>query len=420
MPEVSYTLAMARRDLEWRRAAVGSSRGELIERLRKGTGRGVWTSSSPAVVRPVAFILAGVGEQAVGVGRELYQEEPAFREAADRCAELLGPILGRDIRQEMFAAKRSASNWLGGASGGVLKETRVAQPAAFILDWALAQMWMSWGIRPAAVLGYSVGEYVAAALAGVLGMEDALIMLARRAEWIDELAEPGVMVAVPTTEAEILPRLGAELWIAAVNSPQATVVGGRKDAIQRLEEELKEAGIASRRVVSMNGTHTPLLAPVKENLTRLVKGIRREPPVVPMLSNVTGTWLTDEDCRNADYWSQHMCGTLQFEAAVGELLRGPERIFLEVGPGAGLGAMVRQHALCGPEQMGRVLASLPAAWDRVSEREHVPGVLGKLWVEGVEIDWEGYYAEERRRRVAPPDISIELNHGGSLRLAESR
>ena len=285
----------------------------------------------------------------------------------------------------MLTAAKPAGNWLRGGDGGVLKETRVAQPSAFVLDWALAQMWMSWGIRPSAVLGYSVGEYAAAALAGVLRMEDALLMLARRAEWIDEMAEPGVMLAVPMAEAEVRPRLGEGVWVAAANSPQATVLGGREDAVVRLEGELQADGVVTRRVVSMNGTHTPLLAPVKANLRRLVEGMRREPPRVPMLSNVTGTWLTAEDSQDAGYWGEHMCGTLRFEEGVDELLRGGDRVLLEVGPGAGLGAMVRQHALCGPDQMGRVLASLPAAWDRVTEREHVAGVLGRLWVEGVDV-----------------------------------
>lgn len=145
----------------------------------------------------------------------------------------------------------------------MLKETQVAQPAAFILDWALARMWMNWGVNPSAVLGYSVGEYVAAGLAGVVRMEDSLAMLARRAQWIDQLAEPGAMLAVAAGEADVSPRLGDGVWLAAVNSPQSTVVGGRTESIERLEGELQSAGIATCRVVSMNGTHTPLLSAVR-------------------------------------------------------------------------------------------------------------------------------------------------------------
>ncbi len=409
LSELCYTVAVRQRDLEWRRAVVGGSREQMIERLRAGTGRGVWTGSERAVKRPVAFVLAGVGEHVAGAGRGLYQGETAFRNAVDRCAEVLKPLLEQDIREPMFTAPQQAgSNWLrGGAGAGVLKQTRVAQPAAFVLDWALAEMWMSWGVRPAAVLGYSVGEYAAAAVAGVIGLEDALELVARRAEWIEEMAEPGVMLAVPLTEAELTPRLRDGVWIAAVNSPQATVVGGREDAIQRLEEELKQAEVATRRVASEQGSHTPLLAAASDNLRRLAGGMRRDRPRIPMLSNVTGKWLTAADAQNADYWVDHMCGTLRFEAGVGELLRDEEQILLEVGPGAGLGSMVRQHPGCRRERMGRVMASLPAGWDRVTDREHVAGMIGKLWVEGVEIDWKGYYACEKPRWVAPPAGSFE-------------
>ena len=287
----------------------------------------------------------------------------------------------------------------------------MAQPAAFVLDWALAQMWLSWGIKPAAVLGYSVGEYAAAAAAGVLRLEDALVMVARRAQWIEELAEPGVMLAVPLTEAEIQPRLGEGLWVAAVNSPQATVVGGREESVRRLEEELHKAEVVTRRVASDQGSHTPLLDPVRPHLKRLAEGMRREPPRIPMLSNVTGSWLSAAEAQDANHWCEHMCGTLRFEEGIGELLQNQEQVLLEVGPGAGLGAMVRQHPRFGRERMGRVLASLPGAWERVPDRENVAGVLGRLWVEGVDVDWEGYFAGENRRRLVLPADLIAAAHG---------
>jgi thioesterase domain-containing protein/malonyl CoA-acyl carrier protein transacylase/acyl carrier protein len=418
LPDVGYTLTVGRPAFEWRRAVVAGSRGEAIERLRKGTGRGVWSNSQPATNRPVAFVLAGVGEQAAGAGRGLYEGEPAFRAAADHCSEILRPIMGLDIRESMFTPSPQAGNWLRG-DAGVLKETRVSQPSAFVLDWALAQMWLSWGIEPAAVLGYSVGEYAAAALAGVLRLEDALMLVARRAEWIEELAEPGAMLAVPLTEAEIRPRLGEALWVAAVNSPQATVVGGREEAIRRLEEDLKAADVVTRRVASDQGSHTPLLDPIRPHLKRLAEGMHRQPPRIPMLSNVTGTWISASESQDPNHWCEHMCGTLRFEEGIGELLRDQEHVLLEVGPGAGLGAMVRQHPRFWRERTGRVLASLPGAWERVADRENVAGVLGRLWVEGVDVDWERYYAGEDRRPVALPDDRnvvnlVESRQGGFL------
>ena len=145
----------------------------------------------------MAFVLAGVGEQAAGAGRGLYDGEPAFRVAADHLAEVLKPYLGQDIREAMFAEPQQPRDWLRAGGSNVLKDARTAQPAAFVLDWALAQMWLSWGVKPVALLGYSVGEYVAAVLAGVLQLADALELVARRAALIHEKAEPGVMLAVP-------------------------------------------------------------------------------------------------------------------------------------------------------------------------------------------------------------------------------
>ena len=145
--------------------------------------------------------------------------------------------------------------------------------------------------------------------------------------------------------------------------------------------------------------HTPLLDPVRTAPERLAEGMRREPPRIPMLSNVTGSWLSAAESQDANHWCEHMCRSLRFEEGIGELLRNQEQVLLEVGPGAGLGAMVRQHPRFGRERTGRVLSSLPGAWERVPDRENVAGVMGRLWVEGVDVDWEGYYAGENRRRL---------------------
>ena len=295
LSDVSYSLAVGQRQFEWRRVAVGASREELIERLRKGAGRGAWSGSEPTVQRPVAFVLAGIGEQAAGTGRGLYDGEPAFRAAADQCAEILKPFLGQDIREAMFAEPKPSRDWLRGGGSDVLKDARIAQPAAFVLDWALAQMWLTWGIKPAALLGYSVGEYVAAVLAGVLRLADALEIVARRAALIREKAKPGVMLAVPLGECELRPRLGNDLWFAAINGPQATVVGGQESAIQRLEKELQSMEVVARRVASEQGSHTPLLDPVRNDLKQLVEKARRDEPRISLWSNVTGAWLTAAD-----------------------------------------------------------------------------------------------------------------------------
>ena len=184
------------------------------------------------------------------------------------------------------------------------------------------------------------------------------------------------MLAVPLTEAEIQPRLGDGLWVAAVNSPQATVIGGRHESIERLEEELKNAEVVTRRVASDQGSHTPLLDPVRPYLKRVAEGIHRAPPRIPMLSNVTGSWLSESEALDANHWCEHMCRSLRFEQGIGELLQNQEQILLEVGPGAGLSAMVRQHPKFRREMMSRVVTSLPGAFERATDTEHVAGRSG--------------------------------------------
>lgn len=385
------TISSRTPDLNWKRVVVAAKPKEFLDRLRKGSGKGVWTNSGSNATRKVAFIIAGVGEHAAGAGKEIYESELVFHEAIDECAKVLNPVIGRDILGEMLTDQKNKGDWFQGGSNGILKETIIAQPAAFVLNWSLSRMWMSWGINPSAVLGYSVGEYVAAALAGVLRMEDALVMLARRAEWIDQMAQPGVMLAVSAGENDILPRLSDRIWLAAVNSPQSTVVGGSDEEIKKLEQGLQEAGVASRRVVSMNGTHTPLLARVKDPLRKLASSLSIQKPSIPMVSNITGTWLTESDTQNPGYWGDHMCGTLRFESGIGELLKDSQNVILEIGPGAGLGAMVRQHNSCEREQMGRIFTSLPPSWEKISENEHIAATLGRLWLEGVTINWNSFY-----------------------------
>jgi len=222
-----------------------------------------------------------------------------------------------------------------------------------------------------ALLGYSVGEYAAAALAGVLRLEDALRVVARRAAWIEEYAQRGGLLAVPLPAEEVRPRLGAHTWISAVNGPQATIVGGRQQALDALAEAYAREEIATRAVEAEHGYHTPLLAAVGPRLTALVQTLARQGPQIPLLSNVTGTWWTAREVEDAGYWAAHMCEPVQFAAGVEALLKTSEAMVLEVGPGAGLSALVRQHPDCPRERMGRVLTSLPAAWSKTPERTHV-------------------------------------------------
>ena len=383
LADAAFTLAEGRSQFDYRRALiVRDGETESLPSRRAESGR------------RVAFVLAGVGEQAAGVGRTWYADEPVFRAAVDRCAAVLQAQLGLDLREVMF-----------GADTGPLTDVRLAQPAAFVLDWALAQVWQAWGVMPAMLLGYSLGEYVAATLAGVWSLEDALRVVAQRAAWIGDVAEPGGLVAIAGSVDTVRPLLTADTWVAAVNGPHATLVGGRTAALTALTARATAAELATQRVSAGAAFHTPVLGEVQAALTEFVAAVPRQAPRIPLLSNVTGTWWTAAQAADAAYWAQHLCAPVQFAAGVEAMLADPTAVVLEVGPGAGLSAFIRQHPAYARDR--RVVASLPAPWARVSEPVQRATVLGTLWADGVPVDWDAYYAGETRRRVVLPTYPFE-------------
>jgi acyl transferase domain-containing protein len=410
LADAAFTLQLGRRVMEHRRMLVCRDRADAIELLGGSAPRRVTTRVQKAVNRRLAFVFAGVGEHYPGWGRELYEGEPVFRTAVDRCCRLLQPHLGRDLREALFAAGPAAPPpaRLGAMPRPpeVLRDTALAQPAAFVLDYAMAELWMAWGVRPGAVLGYSVGEYVAACLAGVLALEDALTLVARRAQAIAALAA-GAMLAVSLDETAVQPWLDDDIALAAVNSPAACILAGPPVAIAALQRRLAAADIACQPVEAGHAFHTERLRPAADRLTALATSLVRQPPRIPCLSNVTGDWLTTEQATDAGYWAEHMCRPVRFADAAQRLLEQPEQIILEIGPGASLASFIRQHPHCSRERRAEVLSSLPPAHERSGELAALLATLGRLWMLDLAIDWNGFSAHEHRRRVALPTYPFE-------------
>jgi acyl transferase domain-containing protein len=415
--DVAYTLHLGRRGFGERRVLVARDAAQAAALLEARDPGHVLSRAIEPARRPLAFLFPGLGDQAPGVGAALRRHEPVFREEVERCAETLRPLLGVDLRELLFpaggdGARPDLRRLFGRAPAAPdaarerLERTEFAQPATFVVEYALARLWMSWGLRPQALLGYSLGEYVAACLAGVLALDDALRLVARRAQLIQALPE-GTMLALPVGEAEAA-ALAREhgLSLAAVNGPLATVVAGATPAVAALEARLAERGVVSRRLATTHAFHSDLLAPAAEELTRLAGECSLAAPRIPYVSNVSGTWVQAADARDPGYWARHMCAPVRFADGVGELLR-ERRVLLEVGPGQSLTSAVKQHPACGPEAAALALASLPGAFDRQDEHEFVLGTLGKLWLTGQEIDWGAFHRGERRRRVALPTYPFE-------------
>ncbi len=416
---IAWTLQAGRRGWEHRRALVCRSVRDATQALAERDPRRLLTGARGPEDRPATFVFSGLGDQYPGMGTGLYRDEPVFREELDRCAEILLPHLGRDLREVLLdeGTKTGSGPDLrrmlgrGESTTGELSRTAIAQPAVFALEYALAKLWMSWGVRPQAVLGYSLGEYVAACVSGVLSLDDALLLVAERARWIDELPA-GSMLAVALPEAEVEPLLGEALSLAAVNGPALCVVAGPPEAIADLESQLAAHGIACRPVETSHAFHSRMMLPVAPRLTELVRQIERRPPRIPCLSNVTGGWLTAADATDPEYWSRHLCGPVRFAAGLTELWREPDRLLLEVGPGGSLTSLALQHlaSLEGLAEGDRAaVRSLPSVHETGDERAFVLESLAKLWIAGVEIDWKGVHAGEQRKRVPLPAYAFERN-----------
>ncbi|HEX9942198.1 MAG TPA: beta-ketoacyl synthase N-terminal-like domain-containing protein [Thermoanaerobaculia bacterium] len=419
LADVAFTLHAGRKALGRRRAAVCRNPADAVAALREG--RGVYGSFEGSE-RPVVFLFPGLGDHHVDMGRELYENEPAFATEVDRCAEILRPHLGADIREVLFSAgprttvpagierRTDLRALLRRAEGPQdeasrrLARTERAQPILFVVEYALARLLMAWGVHPQAMIGYSLGEYVAACLAGALSLDEALALVARRAKLIQDLP-PGAMLAVPLAEAEVRPHLGESLAVSATNGPHFCVVGGPEEAVADLETRLVGQGVSCLRLATTHAFHTPMMEPAAAALTELARAVRAGAPKIPYLSNVTGTWITAADLQDPGYWARHMVRPVRFAEGLAELLRDPDRAMVEVGPGGTLSALVRQQPDAGA---GRIaVATLRRAGEEGSDLALLLDALGRLWVEGVPLDDAGLFAGQQRRRVPLPTYPFE-------------
>ncbi|MCP4654543.1 MAG: acyltransferase domain-containing protein, partial [bacterium] len=401
LADAAFTLHLGRAAFEERRILVCREAEAAAASLRQRDRRRVLSATvgreqgSP----PVVYLFPGQGAQYVDMGRELYDGEPTFRSAVDQCCELLRPDLGSDLRQVLYPAAGEAKG-----AAQKLRRTVFTQPALYVVEYALAQLWIEWGLRPQAMLGHSIGEYVAATLAGVLSLADALALVAARARLMQETPR-GVMVSIALPADEVLPLLtpDPELALAAVNGPGLCVVSGPPAAVDRLRDALAERQVEAKPLKTSHAFHSVLMEPILERFHAELGKVELRAPRIPYLSNLTGTWIRPEEATDPGYWVRHLRSTVRFSAAVEELLSRPERILLEVGPGRSLGALVRQHP---GGREARVVASLHRTRNR-SEAEFLLRTLGELWLGGAGVDWTSFYAHQRRRRVALPTYPFE-------------
>lgn len=405
LADAASTLQLGRTAFTHRMALIADSAADAAAALAPG---------SPAAMaghvetgrRDIVFMFSGQGAQYVGMGAELYRTEPAYRDAFDTCADLLIPILGRDLRDLVLgdsAADRSSGAVEDPAVAELLRRTEFAQPALFAVEYALARLWESWGIRPAAMIGHSVGEYVAACLAGTMPLQDALRLIALRGRMMQALP-PGRMlsVALPIQEAERFVR--GDVAVAASNAPSLTVLSGPAEALDDIERTLAAKGVAVRPLHTSHAFHSPAMDPILEDFRALAAAVPLAAPAVPFVSNLTGTWITDEEATSPDYWVRHLRRRVRFHEGLVTLVETGPLALIEVGPGTALATLARQN----PEMSGNlVVGSLPAPGRPVPADRTVTEALARLWLAGTEPDWTGYWRHDRRGRAELPTYPFE-------------
>ncbi|MDH6113664.1 amino acid adenylation domain-containing protein [Kitasatospora sp. MAP12-15] len=387
LADLCYTAAVGRAHFAHRLAAVADSPTELAERLRDGDTA---TGQVQAGARPGAvFLFTGQGAQYPGMARTLYATEPAFRETLDRCDEVLRPLLDRSLLSLLDPAPQDAE---------LIHQTRYTQPAMFAVEYALARLWQSWGIEPVAVLGHSVGELVAACVAGAIGLEDGLRLAARRGQLMQELCGPGAMAAVfaePEPVRRALAPYAGELSLAAVNGPQSVVVSGDPTALAALLAELAEQGIRSKPIEVTRAFHSPLVEPMLDAFEQEAAGISYAAPRIPVVSNVTGQLLSGQDAFSAPYLREHVRRPVDFLAGMTTLFELGHRVFLEIGPAPTLLGMAKRF---GPADC----VFLPSLRPRQDDWQVALGSLAELYTRGFPVDWARLDATHPRRRVDLP------------------
>ncbi len=422
LADLAYTLEVGRRGFAHRRALVCRGAEDAVEALRRRDPKRLLAGVPDGHERSVAFLFPGLGNHYVGMARELYQEEAVFRRHLDRCAELLTPALGEDIRAVLYPTPAAPPAAPGGApdlrsmlgrgaepeeGAGELIGTRLAQPVLFAVEHALAQLWISWGVEPRALAGYSIGEYVAACLAGVFSLEDALRLVAERARLIDGLPR-GAMLAVSLAETAVRPLLGEALSLAAINGPEVCVVAGPAEAVAELQRRLAGNGVTCRRLQTTHAFHSSMMEPIVSRFAGLVRAVPRRSPQIPFVSNVTGTWITPEAAMDPGYWAEHLVRPVRFADALRVLWQEPSRVLLEVGPGQALSSWALQLPREG-EAAGerKAFPSLRHAYDPQSDQAFLLTARGRLWLAGAEVPTEGFWAGQGRRRVPLPTYPFE-------------
>ncbi len=398
LPDLSYTLAVGKQVLRHRRCIVAGTTGEAADRLEQPDQ--LYHADGIAVRHeaPIVFAYSGQGTQYRRMASGLYQGSPVFRKSFDECCGMLGPVGGKDsLLDIVFAA--------GDADDPVLARTEISQPALFAVEYSMARLWESLGVVPAAVIGHSSGEYAAACEAGIMGLEEALALVRERGRLMQSM-EAGSMIAVPLSEDALRDILPPTLDIAVINGPTICEVSGPQDEMERLTRVLRDRDVPFRRLHTSHGFHSRMMEGASGILREKTGNMRFAPPRIPMLSNLTGTWMENGRPPAADYWSSHLRNTVRFGDNLTALARKFEyAILLEVGPGNTICSIARQHP--GSSQGLRTVPSIRHPLQKIDDMAFLARAFGALWCNGAAVDLAAAHESGARKRILLPTYPFE-------------
>lgn len=397
LADLAFTLQLGRHHFEHKFAAVAGSIAELSEKLTGTDHRFTLQTAQKSNQRELCFMFPGQGSQYIGMGRALYEQEAVYREAVQQCVALVQPQLADDLLQMLFPAPGDE-----GQAEALLKQTRYTQPALFITSYALVKLLASWQIKPDRMIGHSIGEYVAACVAGVFSLADALTLVVKRGELMQQM-QPGQMLSVPLSVAEIQPFLNAEIWHCVQNSPTSQVLGGSATAIAALQQQLDQQQISATLLHTSHAFHSGMMDPALTDFTAVLASLSLQPPRIPFISNLSGTWAGAEVSTVA-YWADHLRNTVRFADGISTLLAdNPAQLFLEIGPGQTLSSLVRSQSL------GQAISvsGMPHPRQVAETSQQLQLLLATMWAAGQPMAFSSWYQGERRARLCLPTYPFE-------------